>query len=100
MPSSSTRPRRWPARAIARATRAGVCADVGRAAEAGGVAGVWVMDRFGQIPQLGCEWEDLLESSAALAYLAGVTERIRLGTLVTGITYRSIAHLAKIVATL
>ena len=35
-----------------------------------------------------------------LAYLAGVTERIRLGTLVTGITYRNLAHLAKIVATL
>ena len=28
------------------------------------------------------------------------TERIRLGTLVTGITYRNVAHLAKIVATL
>jgi alkanesulfonate monooxygenase SsuD/methylene tetrahydromethanopterin reductase-like flavin-dependent oxidoreductase (luciferase family) len=42
----------------------------------------------------------MLESHTALAYLAGVTEGIRLGTLVTGITYRNIAHLAKIVATL
>jgi alkanesulfonate monooxygenase SsuD/methylene tetrahydromethanopterin reductase-like flavin-dependent oxidoreductase (luciferase family) len=42
----------------------------------------------------------MLESYTTLGYLAGVTERIRLGTLVTGITYRNIAHLAKIVATL
>jgi alkanesulfonate monooxygenase SsuD/methylene tetrahydromethanopterin reductase-like flavin-dependent oxidoreductase (luciferase family) len=42
----------------------------------------------------------MLDSYTTLGYLAGVTERIRLGTLVTGITYRNIAHLAKIVATL
>jgi alkanesulfonate monooxygenase SsuD/methylene tetrahydromethanopterin reductase-like flavin-dependent oxidoreductase (luciferase family) len=42
----------------------------------------------------------MLESYTTLGYLAGVTERIRLGTLVTGITYRNVAHLAKIVATL
>jgi alkanesulfonate monooxygenase SsuD/methylene tetrahydromethanopterin reductase-like flavin-dependent oxidoreductase (luciferase family) len=53
-----------------------------------------------QIPQIGREWEDMLESWTTLGYLAGVTSRIRLGTLVTGITYRNIAHLAKIVATL
>jgi F420-dependent oxidoreductase-like protein len=58
------------------------------------------MDHFIQIPQVGREWEDMLESHTTLGYLAGVTERIRLGTLVTGITYRNIAHLAKIVATL
>jgi alkanesulfonate monooxygenase SsuD/methylene tetrahydromethanopterin reductase-like flavin-dependent oxidoreductase (luciferase family) len=53
-----------------------------------------------QIPQIGREWEDMLESHTTLGYLAGVTERIRLGTLVTGVTYRNVAHLAKIVATL
>jgi alkanesulfonate monooxygenase SsuD/methylene tetrahydromethanopterin reductase-like flavin-dependent oxidoreductase (luciferase family) len=42
----------------------------------------------------------MLESHTTLAYLAGVTQTIRLGTLVTGVTYRNIAHLAKIVATL
>ena len=42
----------------------------------------------------------MLESWTTLAFLAGVTERIRLGTLVTGITYRNVAHLGKIVATL
>ncbi len=58
------------------------------------------MDHFLQIPQVGREWEDMLESYTTLGYLAGVTERIGLGTLVTGITYRNLAHLAKIVATL
>jgi alkanesulfonate monooxygenase SsuD/methylene tetrahydromethanopterin reductase-like flavin-dependent oxidoreductase (luciferase family) len=42
----------------------------------------------------------MLESYTTLGYLAGVTDAIRLGTLVTGITYRNLAHLAKIVATL
>src|SRR3954447_14981423 len=42
----------------------------------------------------------MLESWTTLGFLAAVTERIRLGTLVTGIAYRNIAHLAKIVATL
>jgi alkanesulfonate monooxygenase SsuD/methylene tetrahydromethanopterin reductase-like flavin-dependent oxidoreductase (luciferase family) len=42
----------------------------------------------------------MLESYATLGYLAGVTSRIRLGALVTGVTYRNLAHLAKLVATL
>jgi F420-dependent oxidoreductase-like protein len=75
-------------------------ADVARAAERAGFTSLWVMDHFVQIPQVGREWEDMLESYTTLGYLAGVTERIRLGTLVTGITYRNLAHLAKIVATL
>ena len=58
------------------------------------------MDHFRQIPTMGRPWEDMLESWTTLGYLAGVTDTIRLGTLVTGITYRNIAHLGKIVATL
>jgi F420-dependent oxidoreductase-like protein len=75
-------------------------AAMARAAEEAGFTSLWVMDHFLQIPQVGREWEDMLESYTTLAYVAGVTERIRLGTLVTGITYRNLAHLAKIVATL
>jgi F420-dependent oxidoreductase-like protein len=82
------------------ATTATALAEVARAAEDAGFASLWVMDHFLQIPQVGREWEDMLESHTTLAYLAGVTERIRLGTLVTGIGYRNLAHLAKIVATL
>jgi F420-dependent oxidoreductase-like protein len=82
------------------ATTGETLAEVARAAEEAGFTSLWVMDHFLQIPQVGREWEDMLESYTTLGYLAGVTERIRLGTLVTGISYRNIAHLAKIVATL
>ena len=82
------------------ATTAATLAEVARAAETAGFTSLWVMDHVVQIPQVGREWEDMLESHTTLGYLAGVTERIRLGTLVTAITHRNIAHLAKIVATL
>jgi F420-dependent oxidoreductase-like protein len=82
------------------ATTATALADVARAAEAAGFTSLWVMDHFVQIPQVGRAWEDMLESHTTLGYLAAVTERITLGTLVTGVTYRNLAHLAKIVATL
>jgi F420-dependent oxidoreductase-like protein len=70
------------------------------AAEGAGFTSIWVMDHFLQIPQVGPHWEDMLESWTTLAFLAGRTDTARLGTLVTGVTYRNIAHLAKIVATL
>jgi F420-dependent oxidoreductase-like protein len=81
-------------------TTAATLAEIARAAEETGFTSLWVMDHFVQIPQVGREWEDMLESYTTLGYLAGATERIRLGTLVTGITYRNIAHVAKLVATL
>jgi F420-dependent oxidoreductase-like protein len=87
----------WPGHPAATAA---TLAEIARTAEEAGFTSLWLMDHFLQIPQVGREWEDMLESHTTLGYLAGVTERIRLGTLVTGITYRNIAHLAKIVATL
>jgi F420-dependent oxidoreductase-like protein len=78
----------------------GSLADVARAAEEAGFTSLWLMDHFVQIPQVGREWEDMLESYTALGYLAGVTSSIRLGTLVTGVTHRNLAHLAKVIATL
>lgn len=74
--------------------------DTGAAAEEAGFDAVYVMDHFRQIPQVGRPWDDFLESYTTLAYLAACTERVRLGALVTGITYRNVAHLGKIVATL
>ncbi|NNF53617.1 MAG: TIGR03560 family F420-dependent LLM class oxidoreductase [Acidimicrobiales bacterium] len=75
-------------------------ADLAVQAEAVGFDSLWVMDHFIQIPQVGRQWDPMMESYTTLAFLAAATERISLGTLVTGITYRNIAHLAKTVATL
>jgi F420-dependent oxidoreductase-like protein len=75
-------------------------ADVARAAEQAGFEQLTVMDHFVQIPGVGPEWEDMFESYTTLGFLAGITSTMRLGTLVTGITYRNLAHLGKIVATL
>jgi F420-dependent oxidoreductase-like protein len=74
--------------------------ELGAVAEAVGFSSLWVMDHVVQIPQVGRVWEDMPESWTTLAWLAARTERIRLGTLVTGVTLRNPAHLAKIVATL
>ncbi|MDQ6615316.1 MAG: TIGR03560 family F420-dependent LLM class oxidoreductase [Actinomycetota bacterium] len=73
--------------------------EVAAAAEQAGFTSIWVMDHFVQIPQVGPEWHDMLDSYTTLGFLAGRTSAIRLGTLVTGITYRNLAHLAKIIAT-
>ena len=73
---------------------------IAAAAEDAGFDSLWVMDHFRQIPGMGQAWEDMLESWTTLGFLAAATERVRLGTLVSGITYRNVAHLGKIAATL
>ena len=78
----------------------GTLASIGREAEAAGFRDIWLMDHFRQIHQVGRRWEDMPEVYTTLAYLSGVTSRIRLGALVTGITHRNIALLGKMIATL
>lgn len=78
----------------------GNLAAVAKMAEEAGFDAISVMDHVVQIPGVGPEWEDIPESTTALAYLAGVTERVRLGALVNGVTYRNLAQLGKQVATL
>ena len=75
-------------------------AEIARAADDAGFHSVWMMDHFFQIPMVGTAEEDMLEGYSALAYLAGVTRRVRLGTLVTGVTYRWPGVLVKTVTTL
>lgn len=80
--------------------RAGQLVDIARRAETAGFTDLWVMDHFRQIPSVGRPWEDMMESYTTLAFLAGVTDTIGLGALVTGVTYRNPGHLGKIIATL
>jgi len=71
-----------------------------RAAEAAGFDLVTVMDHFYQIPGVGPEENAMLEAYSTLAALAVSTSRVKLATLVTGVTYRNPALLAKVVTTL
>jgi F420-dependent oxidoreductase-like protein len=75
-------------------------AEIARSAEEAGFHSIWVMDHFFQIPIVGPAEQEMLEGYSALAYLAGITERVKLGTLVTGVTYRHPGVLAKTVTTL
>jgi F420-dependent oxidoreductase-like protein len=69
-------------------------------AEQLGFRQVTVMDHLYQIPGVGSVDDPMLESYSVLNALARETTRVRLGTQVTGVTYRNPAMLAKMVSTL
>jgi F420-dependent oxidoreductase-like protein len=73
---------------------------IGRTADEQGFDSLWVMDHFFQIEYVGDAGNPMLEGYTALGFLAGVTSRISLGTLVTGVIYRPPGLLAKAVTTL
>ena len=72
----------------------------GREADAAGFYSLWVMDHFFQIRGVGPAEDPMLEAYTALGFLAGVTSKAKLGTMVTGVTYRYPGLLAKTVTTL
>src|SRR6202021_749056 len=75
-------------------------AGVARAVAEAGLQGIALMDHLIQIPQVGRAWEPIPEPWVTLGLLAGLAPGLRLGTLVTPVTFRAPGILAKTVATL
>ena len=75
-------------------------AENAKAAEKAGFDLVTVMDHLYQIRGIGPETEPMMEAYTTLSALATQTSRVKLGTLVTGVTYRNPALLVKQVTTL
>jgi F420-dependent oxidoreductase-like protein len=78
----------------------GRVAEIATTAEDSGFDSVWVMDHFYQIPFQGQRTEPMLECYSMLSAIAARTSRVRVGAMVTGVTYRNPALLAKMVTTL
>jgi len=74
--------------------------DIARTADEVGFDSIWVMDHFWQIRMNGPEHHEMLEGYSALSYIAAVTKRAKLGTMVTGVVYHHPGILAKTVTTL
>ena len=79
---------------------AGWLASVARNAAEAGLQGIALMDHLIQIPQVGRAWEPIPEPWVTLGMLAGLQPDLRLGTLVTPVTFRAPGILAKTLATL
>ena len=71
-----------------------------RDAESAGFYSAWVMDHFFQIGGWGPPEREMLEAYSALSYAAALTSRIKLGAMVTGVTYRYPGILVKTATTL
>ncbi|MFN0153148.1 MAG: LLM class F420-dependent oxidoreductase [Gaiella sp.] len=75
-------------------------AAAARAAESAGCDSVTLMDHYFQMDQYFAAEDPMLEGYTTLGFLAAHTQRVRVGLLVTGVTYRHPGLLAKIIATL
>jgi F420-dependent oxidoreductase-like protein len=75
-------------------------AATARIAEDGGVSFFTVMDHWFQMEMMATAQDPMLEGYTTLGFLAGQTDSMTLGLLVTGVTYRHPGLLAKIVTTL
>jgi F420-dependent oxidoreductase-like protein len=88
----------WP---VAASELGATVSRVARTAEDAGFDSLWVMDHFFQIRISGeAPKAPMLEAYATLAFLAGLTHHIRLGTIVTSVAYRHPGVLVKAVTSL
>ena len=74
--------------------------EIVRTAEKAGFSSIWVMDHFFQLEMFGDAAEPMLEAYSTLNYIAALTNKVKLGTLVTGVVYRHPGALIKTVTTL
>jgi F420-dependent oxidoreductase-like protein len=79
---------------------AGELARIARASDEAGLDTLWVADHLLQMDPASSPDAEMLEAYTALGFLAAHTERIRLGTMVTGVTFRPPSVLIKAVTTL
>jgi F420-dependent oxidoreductase-like protein len=79
---------------------AATLAETARTAEQAGLSTFTVMDHYFQMEYAGSVTEPMLEAYTTLGYVAGQTERLTLGVLVSGVMYRHPGLLAKVVTTL
>jgi F420-dependent oxidoreductase-like protein len=75
-------------------------AEISGTAEDAGFDSFWVMDHYHQIANVGPPTDPMFEAYTLLGGVAARTSRIQLGAMVTGVTYRNPAFLAKVVTTL
>lgn len=87
----------WPAGPVQLQSK---LAEIACTADACGFASLWVMDHFFQISFIGPPENEMLEGYSTLAFLAGITKNVKLGTLVTGVIYRHPGILVKTITTL
>ena len=75
-------------------------AEMAKTAEDSGFSSVSFMDHLHQIPPMGSQELNMLEGNMALAGIAARTQKVSVGLLVGGVTYRNPALLAKMTTTL
>jgi F420-dependent oxidoreductase-like protein len=69
--------------------------DIATTAERSGFESIWVMDHLNQIPGVGPMEHWMLEGNVALMALAARTQKLHVGLMVGGVTYRNPAFFAK-----
>ena len=74
--------------------------EIAEVADAAGIDTLWVADHLMQADTMSAPTDEMLEAYTTLGFLAGRTERVRLGTMVTAVTFRPPSVVIKAISTL